>query len=233
VKNAPTMIMVCLVFIFEIYSEFHIKMIQTNSKALPSPNSLMAMANPLPQAKSNSTESDGQILANQQMKKKRANENGINNMNGTISLINRKRSAEPRPHPPHLLNKRYWDDVKAGRAKPPSSTSSLDTTMNKKPKLEPNSAVIKAKQQQCPPKPSPLVGNTNKKHQRIEPTPPKQNDESSTTTIRRHSATISPVEATISPQHHPTSSCGPAIRLPFPPLPPPFPPNFGATLPLG
>jgi hypothetical protein len=26
---------------------------------------------------------------------------------------NRKRSVEARPHPPHLLNKRYWDDVRA------------------------------------------------------------------------------------------------------------------------
>ncbi|KAI1726279.1 hypothetical protein DdX_02991 [Ditylenchus destructor] len=28
---------------------------------------------------------------------------------------NRKRSAEPRPHPTHCLNKRYWDEVRAGR----------------------------------------------------------------------------------------------------------------------
>ncbi|KAI1732762.1 hypothetical protein Ddc_01649 [Ditylenchus destructor] len=33
-----------------------------------------------------------------------------------VSLPNsRKRSAEPRPHPTHCLNKRYWDEVRAGR----------------------------------------------------------------------------------------------------------------------
>uniref|UniRef100_A0A915D3J4 Uncharacterized protein n=1 Tax=Ditylenchus dipsaci TaxID=166011 RepID=A0A915D3J4_9BILA len=30
-------------------------------------------------------------------------------------LFNRKRSLEPRPHPSHTLNKRYWDDVRSGR----------------------------------------------------------------------------------------------------------------------
>jgi len=35
-----------------------------------------------------------------------------------ISIKTRKRAIEPRPHPPNCLNKRYWDDVRAGLVKP-------------------------------------------------------------------------------------------------------------------
>uniref|UniRef100_A0A183C767 WH2 domain-containing protein n=1 Tax=Globodera pallida TaxID=36090 RepID=A0A183C767_GLOPA len=41
------------------------------------------------------------------------------NLNGS----SRKRSAEPRPHPAKLLNKRYWDDVRAGRVCPPAASA--------------------------------------------------------------------------------------------------------------
>lgn len=38
------------------------------------------------------------------------------------TITNRKRSAEICPHPPHLLNKRYWED-KTGKSRIKSSNS--------------------------------------------------------------------------------------------------------------
>lgn len=43
--------------------------------------------------------------------------------NTFVSEVKKKRVAEPRPHPPDCLNKRYWDDVRAGRVPEPSWTS--------------------------------------------------------------------------------------------------------------
>lgn len=55
----------------------------------------------------------------------------VNALNGNAAkhTNNRKRSVEPRPHPPHLLNKRYWDEVKAGRiVRPADSTAEQRST---------------------------------------------------------------------------------------------------------
>ncbi|CAK5087389.1 unnamed protein product [Meloidogyne enterolobii] len=38
------------------------------------------------------------------------------------TTTNRKRSAEICPHPPHLLNKRYWEEAKAGKARIPNKS---------------------------------------------------------------------------------------------------------------
>ncbi|CAJ0953333.1 unnamed protein product, partial [Mesorhabditis belari] len=39
----------------------------------------------------------------------------------TIKKENRKRSNTNRPHPPHKLNKRYWDELRAnGQPKSPA-----------------------------------------------------------------------------------------------------------------
>nr|CAD2173101.1 unnamed protein product [Meloidogyne enterolobii] len=40
----------------------------------------------------------------------------------TKTTTNRKRSAEICPHPPHLLNKRYWEEAKAGKARLPNKS---------------------------------------------------------------------------------------------------------------
>ncbi|KAL7078581.1 hypothetical protein ACQ4LE_002787 [Meloidogyne hapla] len=38
------------------------------------------------------------------------------------TITNRKRSAEICPHPPHLLNKRYWEEAKAGKPRLPNKS---------------------------------------------------------------------------------------------------------------
>uniref|UniRef100_A0A914HXB4 Uncharacterized protein n=1 Tax=Globodera rostochiensis TaxID=31243 RepID=A0A914HXB4_GLORO len=54
---------------------------------------------------------------------KRAVANGIVKGHLNLNGSSRKRSAEPRPHPAKLLNKRYWDDVRAGRVCPPATSA--------------------------------------------------------------------------------------------------------------
>ncbi|KAL3074317.1 hypothetical protein niasHS_015147 [Heterodera schachtii] len=50
---------------------------------------------------------------------KRVMANAITKGHLNLNGGGRKRSVEPRPHPAKLLNKRYWDDVRAGRVCPP------------------------------------------------------------------------------------------------------------------
>ena len=45
----------------------------------------------------------------------------------------RKRTSEPRPHPPDCLNKRYWDDVRAGRIPEPHWNSPKQKSDTKLP----------------------------------------------------------------------------------------------------
>ncbi|KAI6214482.1 hypothetical protein M3Y94_00273900 [Aphelenchoides besseyi] len=40
----------------------------------------------------------------------------------------RKRPAEVRPHPSHCLNKKFWDDVRAGRISNPNSDQKATTS---------------------------------------------------------------------------------------------------------
>ncbi|CAK5064598.1 unnamed protein product [Meloidogyne enterolobii] len=47
------------------------------------------------------------------------------------TTTNRKRSAEICPHPPHLLNKRYWEEAKAGKAHIPNKSSSQNVCIKK------------------------------------------------------------------------------------------------------
>jgi len=48
----------------------------------------------------------------------------------TKATTNRKRSAEICPHPPHLLNKRYWEEAKAGKARIPNKSGKLPKFIN-------------------------------------------------------------------------------------------------------
>uniref|UniRef100_A0A7E4ZRH5 Uncharacterized protein n=1 Tax=Panagrellus redivivus TaxID=6233 RepID=A0A7E4ZRH5_PANRE len=45
----------------------------------------------------------------------------------------KKRSVEPRPHPPACLNKRYWDNVRAGRISDPSKKACIQSKKITKP----------------------------------------------------------------------------------------------------
>lgn len=44
----------------------------------------------------------------------------------------KKRASEPRPHPPDCLNKRYWDDVRAGRIPEPAWTAPMSSVYKQK-----------------------------------------------------------------------------------------------------
>lgn len=63
----------------------------------------------------------------------------MSSLHSSLQRIHRKRTSEQRPHPPDCLNKRYWDDVRAGRIPEPSWTSNPSTSKKapKIPKQEP------------------------------------------------------------------------------------------------
>ncbi|KAL3094082.1 hypothetical protein niasHT_027410 [Heterodera trifolii] len=61
---------------------------------------------------------------------KRVMANAITKGHLNLNGGGRKRSVEPRPHPAKLLNKRYWDDVRAGRVCPPRAMKEEEQITN-------------------------------------------------------------------------------------------------------